>query len=276
MKIELTRIEHINTVEIRNYREKLLEWKQKAQEIYDEQRANDIWLASESLEVNVLFIKAFDNLKNGNFREAWGFLEGCEIKCVFIEKNSDKRHLTESRVLYIQESVKKFQSLYPYCVFVSPGFKVGYYTCSICGQKVRPRSRCGHKKGSLYNGELCLHEGHELDLMEVSIVSRPVQKYSVMHDDSTLDFSVLEHLMSFLEHAFEEWEYEKKTMSFPREKFESVLESDKCPCRSGLIFKECCSGKEEVSMPHIDFIFSKDIPPEKQEIKFPYGSPKDG
>lgn len=276
MKISLTSIEHIDSPEIKAYRERLVAGKERAQEIKDEQAANNIWRASESLDVNILFIKAFDNLKNGNYREAWNLLERCEVNCSFIERNSDEEFLSESRVLFIKKTVENFQSLYPYCVFASPGFTVGYYTCSICGHKIRPRSRCEHKKGMLYNGELCLHEGHDLDFREISIVSKPVQKYSVIHDDSTLDFSVLEHLISFLDHAFEEWRYEKKTMSFPRERFSSVRDSDKCPCKSGLEFKECCLEKEEIDIPHIDFLFSKEIPKEKQSIKFPYEGQPNG
>jgi hypothetical protein len=49
-----------------------------------------------------------------------------------------------------------------------------------------------------------------------------------------------------------------------------------CPCQSGLKFKECCFEKNEIAIPHIDFIFSKEISKEKQAVKFPYDEPKNG
>lgn len=108
MKISLTNVEHIDSPEIKAYRERLVAGKERAQEIKDEQAANNIWRASESLNVNILFIKAFDNLKSGNYREAWNLLERCEVNCSFIERNSDEKFLSESRIFLSRRPLKTF------------------------------------------------------------------------------------------------------------------------------------------------------------------------
>ncbi|AYM88419.1 MULTISPECIES: zinc chelation protein SecC [Pseudoalteromonas] len=270
MNLKLISYEETQLPEVKEYIGKVCKAKEIAIEQNNEKVANDLWREHEALEANFLFIGAFNELKKGNYRQAWVDFEKCEIKCKFLEENSDDDFLSRKRIKFISSQIPKWQALYPYCVFVSPGFTVGYYTCSICNHKIRPRSRCGHEKGKLYNGKLCLHVAHDMNFKEISIVSSPVQKYSVVHDDSTLDFSVLEHLLSFLENAYEDWNYEKKTKKFPRAKFNSVQADSGCPCKSGSVFRECCFNKSDIEIPHIDFIFYKEISEEKQNIKFPY------
>jgi hypothetical protein len=270
MKIKLTTINHTNQPQIQQYIELLKEKKRIASGSGDAETANNCWRELETLELNILFIKAFHNIKLKNYRQAWEELEQCEIKDVFIRENSSAEYMVTSRLDFINEKVSKWQSLYPYCIFCSPGFKIGYYACSICGHKIRPRSRCEHKKGKVYNGKLCLHEAHDLEILEISIVTKPVQKYSVMHDDSTLDFTLLDHLSSFLAHAFEDWDLNWTKMKFPIERFDSISKEDKCPCKSNKTFEACCMGKLEVEIPHIDFLLSKPLPIDAKTIIFPY------
>ena len=271
MKNDFSTIEDVDNEEFQTYLSNLKASKEEVSQLpNNEDNANAHWREIEALELNGSFIKAFEFLKSKEYRNAWNLLEQCEISCKFLIKNSALEFQEKKRVIYIKETIEKYQSLFPYCVFVSPGFKVGYYTCGICGHKVRPRSRCEHKKGRVYNGQLCLHEGHDLEPIEISIVTKPVQKYSVMHDDSTLDFSVLEHLLNMLDNAFEPWSYEKKTMNYPREKFSMFSSNDQCPCKSGSTFIDCCEQKSEIEIPHIDFCFAKELSKDKTETRFPY------
>ncbi|MGL5090216.1 MAG: hypothetical protein ACRC8B_04640 [Aeromonas sobria] len=270
MKIDLTTLENTTAPEIQQIVDAIKSEKKKAIESGDEVKANNLWRQLEALKLNVLYIKAFHNIKIKNYRDAWNQLEQCEIACSFIKRNSTIEDVHNYRIEFIENKITKWQSLYPYCVFASPGFKVGYYTCSICGHKVRPRSRCEHKKGKVYFGELCLHVAHEMEILEISIVSSPVQKYSVLHNDETLNFSLIEYLSEILEDAFEEWDINWTTMKFPSARFESVASGDKCPCKSDKMFEYCCMNKEEIEIPHVDFIFSKPLPSEKESIRFPY------
>ncbi|AXX59650.1 zinc chelation protein SecC [Vibrio vulnificus] len=271
MKNNLSTIEDIENPEYQAYLSALKASKDEVAKLPgNEDNVNAHWREIEALELNADFIRVFALLKAKEYRSAWDLLERCEIACKFLIKNSSSDFQQRKRVSFIEEMIEKYQSLFPYCVFVSPGFKVGYYTCGICGHKVRPRSRCEHQKGIVYNGKLCLHEGHDLEPIEISIVNKPVQKYSVMHNDSTLDFSVLEYLVSSLHNVFEPWDYEKKTMSFPREKFSMFSSNDLCPCKSGSIFSSCCEHKSEIEIPHIDFYFSRKSLHDENEIRFPY------
>lgn len=270
MVIELTTLEDTLNPESIKIIDGIKNEKIKAIERCDEVKANECWRILEAFKLNVLYIKAFHNIKNKKYRDAWNELEQCEINYGFLSKNSTEGFLINTRSEFIRDKVSKWQSLYPYCLFMSPGFKIGYHTCSICGHKVRPRSKCGHKKGKIYNGELCLHIAHDIEFLEVSIVSTPVQKYSVIHDDKTLDFTLLQYLSDVLENAFEDWDLSRTTKKFPRERFANVKDDDACPCKSGKKFQLCCKEKKEIEIPHIDFILSKHLPPDKEEIKFPY------
>lgn len=270
MKINLINLDDTKKTKINQIIDDLKAEKEKAAKNGDEVKANNCWRELETLELNILFIQAFHNIKSQKYREAWNELEQCEIKHSFIRNNSSEEYLCNSRLKFIKNKIAKWQSLYPYCLFCSPGFKVGYYSCSICEHKVRPRSRCEHKKGNIYNGELCVHVAHDIEGFEISIVTKPVQKYSVMHDDSTLDFTLLERLSTFLVNAFEDWDLNWTTMKFPIERFNSVYKGDKCPCKSENDFEVCCMGKKEIEIPHVDFIFSKPLPSDAEAITFPY------
>lgn len=270
MKVELLTPQDCEKPVIKKVIEELNRVRDEAAMSGDEEKANGCWRELEATELNILYIGAFHKIKNKEYRDAWCDLEKCEIKYSSLEENSSEEFLINSRSKFIFDKVKKLQSLYPYSVFASPGFTVGFYTCSICDHKIRPRSRCEHKKGKVYNGELCLHVGHDMKFTEISLVTNPVQKYSVVHNDETLDFSLLTYLLDILDNAFEEWDLHWTTMKFAINRFSNVKPDSKCPCKSDNIFEECCIGKDEVEIPHIDFIFSKPIPEEKEEIAFPY------
>lgn len=270
MKINLVTLDDARKPLVNELLEKLLEAKKEAVVKGNEELANNCWREAEALKLNVLYIEAFAKLKGNKYRDAWNDLERCEIDSSCIEENSSEEYFASSRARFIKDKVEKMQSLYPYCVFASPGFTVGYYTCSICAHKIRPRSRCGHIKGKIYNGELCVHEAHDLEFREISLVTNPVQKYSVVHNDETLDFSLIDYLCDLLDNAFEEWDINWTKRSFPIDRFSNVEPSANCPCKSNKPFKECCINKDEVIIPHVDFVFSKNIPENKAEIRFPY------
>lgn len=255
---------------IKAYLSELAEQKNNAVLDGDEEAANSCWRAMEAIELNVAYINAFQNLKDKKFRESWCELEQCEIRASFISNNSSEDFLLHSRVSFIIEVVKKLQSLYPYCVFASPEFTVGYQTCSICGHKVRPRNRCAHVKGKLYCGQLCVYQQHDISLKSISLVSNPVQKYSVVHDDETLNFSALNYLMSIVDNPFELWDTEWTTKAYPAAQFSSCAPDQKCPCDSGSSFSDCCLGKAEIEVPHVNFVFNRPVPEEIPDNIFPY------
>ncbi|MEK0160826.1 hypothetical protein WLQ65_17040 [Pseudoalteromonas piscicida] len=270
MKIKLMSLEDCQKPIIKRVIEELTKELNKAAKSGDTEKANGCWRELEATRLSIKYIGAFDKIKNKEYRDAWCDLEECEIKFGCLEKNSTKEFLLSSRALFIIDKVSKLQSLYPYRLFASPGFIVGYHTCNMCGHKVRPRSRCEHTKGKVYNGELCIHIAHDIEFFELSLVTNPVQKYSVIHNDEPSGFSLLNCLMNVLENAFEEWDLTWTTKRFPIERFSNVLAEDKCPCKSNKVFEKCCMKNNEIEIPHVDFYFPKSKKKDQIEGFFPY------
>jgi len=249
---------------------KLEEEKKGASIGNNEDLANECWRHMAAIKLNLLFSEIFTKLKNQDYLAAWTELEQCEIVAKDLISNCESAFLRKMRIIYIQTSVKRWQSLFPYRAFFSPGFICGYYTCGICDHKIRPRSRCGHKKGYLYSGEICFHVAHEMEMLEISIVTNPVQKYSVVTGDFEYDYSLIDYVCARLESPYVEWTTDWKTKTYPRNKFSKVSVSDSCPCKSGDKFIDCCSAKAYVSIPHVEITFNAAIPKELETTVFPY------
>jgi hypothetical protein len=231
--------------------------------------ANEAWRIKAALEVKRNYISTFSLLKAGKHYDAWCSLERCEITLSLIIENSDFDFQKKARTHFYDQYIRNWQSLFPYKIFLSPGFIVGYYTCSICNTKIRPRSRCIHKKKKLYGGEICFYEGHELDILEISIVTNPVQKYSVALVD--YDYTVIDYVIERLDHPFDGWQPIKTTKSYPRSMFNAVSAEENCPCKKGdNKFGECCSKMQLIEIPHIEIVFAKQLSQEQSCEVFPY------
>ena len=98
MKIELITIGDTENRELKKVIEYLEAEKKSAIANGDEDKANNCWLHLESLDLNILFIRAFNNIKLKNYRQAWYELEQCEIKESYIRENSYKDHIVASRL----------------------------------------------------------------------------------------------------------------------------------------------------------------------------------
>lgn len=241
-------------------------------EIYDtEGAANAAWAIKSALELKVFYLKFFKLLKNRDHYNAWFMLERTEITLKFLRENITEALFDEFRLAFYAHYIPNWQSLFPYTVFFSPGMSVGYYTCSICGAVQKPRSRCSHKKGKVHNGKLCLHEGHDFNFLEVSLVSNPVQKYSVLMMD--YDYTIINYLSNNLESPYDGWQKYEGTRTYDRKLFTNISDSDPCPCKkNGLQFGLCCSNKDNITIPHINILLEKEISPENKVDYFPYGS----
>ncbi|EGQ8797784.1 hypothetical protein V6961_003215 [Vibrio parahaemolyticus] len=229
------------------------------------EQANELWRELTALQVNANYINCFEFLKNKKYRDAWVCFERIEIAIKDLETNCTTQFLRAMRIDFIREYVEKFQSIYPYCVFASPETRVKTIECSICGHVIKPRSRCEHKKGHLYDGKICYHIISDFDFIGMSLVEKPVQKYSVVHDDSKLNFAQIDYLMQLLDSPFEPWQVSQTRKSYPRNMFNNVASNSECPCTSGALFKDCCEKKDQISIPHIAFSVKKapkEVPPD--------------
>lgn len=228
----------------------------------DQVEASKIWQAETIAAIQRTFIAAFAELKGGNFYLAWCHLEQCEIL-----QNNLRRHFSVAdadlhRLNFIGRMIERWQDLYPYRVFFSPEFLKKKILCSICKKVITPRSHCGHDKGLLYDGEQCYHIVDEFDLLSISIVKDPVQRYSVAFASSEdggsrddYNYSNLKFVVDRVESPFHGWISSRTTRTLPASAVSHFLSTTICPCNSGKDFGSCCSGLPEITVPHLDIEF---------------------
>lgn len=245
---------------------KLSELKTDAISRNDQDEASRVWCIEKIAEVQRAFIEAFSKLKNGEFYNAWCQFERCEIEL----KNLQRHHTTSTedphRLNYIYRMISRWQSIYPYRIFFSPEFLKKKILCSICGCAVTPRSQCEHEKGNLYNGESCHHIIAEVEILGISVVKNPVQRYSVAfisdedgkrHDHYNYD--ELKFVTDRVSSPFHEWKPEQTTRIIHSSDVSHLDPDSPCPCTSGEKFSQCCSGRTEITIPHLMIEFS--VPP---------------
>lgn len=253
-----------------SYKNKLEGYLSSCQKKNKENTTNFLWRLVTLYNIKINFIKNFEHLKNGNFYESWCILETIEISVQNLINNSSKEFIDKYQVNFYKHYTQQWQSLFPYNIFFSMGFIASKFTCSICGHELRPRSLCNHRKGKIYDGELCFHICNQMDdILEVSIVDNPMQKCCIPMID--YDYSLVQYAVDRLYSPFDGWSYYKTKIKVERSKFHSVPPEDLCPCReNNKRFEECCFFKSQIEIPHIDFYFEKPFDESLPKFAFPY------
>jgi len=243
--------------------------KQKAIARADQDEAKALWCLEQSLKVQELYIEAFKKMKNGQFYRAWCDFEQAEMTLHFLEKHNltDWSHF---HLNFIQEYIEKWQSLFPYKIFMSPEILELEKVCTICRQVISIRKPCGHRVGEIYNGEMCCREVTKMEVPSISFVKNPAQKYSVgflpdpktgkIHDH--YNYEVVKYAVSALNSPFDRWDVTKTKRRQPHSRFRSVGRNNPCPCESGKKYKNCCLKQDGVLRPHLEFYFNVTLPPD--------------
>jgi|Wag4MinimDraft_11_1082651.scaffolds.fasta_scaffold02337_2 hypothetical protein len=278
IKIILKKVENreITEEEISEVKESLKDIKRKKVKNNNQEKAKEIWILEQILKIQNLYIEAYKKMKEKDFYGAWCYLEKIEIAL-----NSLKPHFTIDNIYklkFIEEQTEKFQSIYPYKLFISPEIIKKKEICNICGKEISIRNPCGHEVGKIYNGELCIRIVKEAVALGVSFVESPVQKYSVpfLTDEETgekidhYDYSLLEYLIKRLNSPFSNWDVHWTKKRHPHSNFKDVGRNDECPCGSGKKYKKCCLDESGVLKPHCEFIFSEPIDEKLQNIEYNY------
>lgn len=244
----------------------LLMLKARAVARKDEQEANQLWCVQTIVEIQRRFAAAFAKLKSCDFYTAWCEFERCEIAISSLSEHFNTDESDAHQLLYIQRMVGRWQSLYPYKLFASPELLKKRIACSVCGHRVTPRASCGHKKGNLYNGEMCHHIVEEVEIVSISLVEQPVQRYSVLFlgsKDGTqydhYDYGNVKFVADRVASPFHEWTSERATRLVAAKEVAHLPIDHPCPCLSGKHFGDCCIGKQEFEVPHLQVTFS--VPP---------------
>lgn len=167
------------------------------------------------------------------------------------------------RIAYMEAMVERWQSLYPYAVFLSPEILKKKVLCSICDAVVKPRSSCVHRKGEIYDGEMCNHMVVELEFLGLSIVDNPVQRYSVAFttdaEGNKVDqfkYEYLRFVVDRFSSPWHPWTSQMTTREVPAGELLNFPTDADCPCGSGSAFASCCTGKASVLVPHRQLTFS--------------------
>jgi hypothetical protein len=230
----------------------------------DEAVAKRFWAYEQVAKLHMHWAKLFCLLKDERFYDAWRSLEKCELIIRFLAPHLAVIGGDRFGVTWIQKAIERFQSLYPYALFFSPAIVELEKICSICRARISARVRCDHEVGEIYGGEMCSRIVTKGEVLEISLVEQPVQKYSVpfLTDEKTgksrdhYDYAVIKYAVSALPDRFTSWQVKRTTKRYPIARFSECNLQSRCPCGSGKTFQECCSGKAEIEMPHLQFVFA--------------------
>lgn len=230
--------------------------------------AKILWCLEQALIAQNLYLRAFLAMKGGHFYEAWCDLENAEISLGFLEPHESKNWVM-FRLDFIQAYITKWQTLFPYKIFISPELLELEKVCTICRRPVSIRQPCGHRIGEIYNGEMCGREVTKLEALGFSFVEKPVQKYSVPFISDPVtgkqrdhhNYDVVKYAISALRSPFDGWDVERTKRRQPHSRFRHVGRNEPCPCESGKQYKNCCLQEVGVLRPHFEFHFRVPPPP---------------
>lgn len=243
----------------------------------DQETAKLIWCYAQILTVQNNYLSAFHKIKEVRYYDAWCLLERVEIELASLTRHFQSAPMTdEYKIRFIEKHAKNFQSLFPYSLFLSPAFLHLEKVCSTCGKPISIRNPCGHKVGEIYDGEMCHRIITKSDVLETSLVTTPVQKYSVpfMVDPETgqqrdhYDYTLVKYVRDGLRDPFDSWDLLWTKKRHPHSHFKHVGRNEACPCESGKKYKECCLRQPGVLRPHAQILFS--VPPPDSLLKIQY------
>ena len=249
VKLCLSGNEELTDVRILNYIEDKL---QKSININDEDEANKYWYWKSTLLVKQNYFKVFELFKDNKFEEAWNLLENIE-KHITIMLDNVEDCAYDFGVKYIQEKVNYIQKLFPYSLFFSREMVVLESHCSICEQKNSIRKSCHHIPGKLYMGKICQRIITKADLLGVSIVSNPKDKYAIAHiNKKEYNYELLKYFLTNINDPYDDFVVEESYVL--KVEYQGIDDNSICPCGSKIAYKDCCKGTSSERIVHKNII----------------------
>lgn len=240
----------------------------------DQAEAKYLWCLERALAIQQSYVSAFDKLKAGDYYAAWCDLETAEIACLHLNPHLPIDE-NEYALKFIRDHVSRYQVLYPYRVFLSPEMVYLEKECSVCGCRVSIRNPCGHKVGEVYNGEMCARMITKLDLIGMSMVTNPSQRYSVvfLNDSESgertdqYDYSLVAYVVEGLRSPFHGWDFAWTQRYRSHAEYSEISGEDQCPCNSGKRYSDCCLTAPGVRRPHCEITFDVSPPEHLPEFR---------
>jgi hypothetical protein len=245
----------------------LAQAKAAALEVDDQALAGAVWCLETVLDAQDHYLNAWSAVQGDRYYSAWCSLERAELSLHWLARHFDDP-TNEYAIAYLREHIPRWQALYPYKHFLSPGFTKRAIHCGICDNRITPRSACEHRLGDLYDGEMCTRDVKDMRLLEVSIVTRPVQKYSVVWlEELKYNYAAVHYVASGLGAPWNRWGCRLTSKRRLDPQFAQALRNEPCPCGSGKKFKKCHVDRAYYHAPHYDIKFhdgvAGDIPPDQ-------------
>lgn len=223
------------------------------QEKKDEYNAKVAWCLEQVAKVKLHFESMFNLIQNREYSSSWEEICRAEIEICFLARHIDINN-NDYGLKFIFEQIPKYQSLYPYHWFTSREAIVKTKICSICGQKYGIRNHCNHKKGEIYNGEMCCHQVKDMDVLGFSFVKNPKDKYTVLFSkDMRYNYRMLELLFENLNSPFEK--FDVIVSEEIKSEYKKLGRNELCICGSGKKFKHCCLKSGNHKFEHKKIIF---------------------
>lgn len=220
----------------------------------DEHSAKATWIYETILQIHDDYFSALRNIYKKNYYEGWCKLERVEVEFSFLERHfniNDKYLLTE-----IKRSILQLQCLYPYKIFTSMELLEKRIECTICQEKISPRSKCPHVVGEIYSGEICLRRVTEMELLGIAIVENPHHKYTVLFIQNDkgerIDYryELLDYWNTLKIRPFQYWNLVLEYKRVHASEFGEINPDSECPCDSGNTYSQCCSLEEGILSKH--------------------------
>ena len=235
----------------------------------EELRAKAVWCLETISKAQDYFISAFDQLRSDKFYEGWCTLERCEVSLRDLRQHYNSIH-DSFGIDHMESHVLRIQDLFPYVNFVSPAYLVLEAECSVCTARMTLRGGCEHRIGEIYSGRACHRIVTKAELLEMSLVTNPVQKYSVMFAEG-FNYGAVHYVMSGLKSPWSRWSHDRSRIKTDRELYPYTGRNDPCPCGSEKKYKRCCIGKKRMKE-HVQVHFEEapdsDLPGYLDEVEY--------
>jgi hypothetical protein len=229
--------------------------------VNNQEKAKQIWVYQAIIEVHKHHKNAYNLLIEKSYYQAWCQLERIEIAIAGLKKHFafDKKQYF---LWHIEKSTKNLQVIFPYRLFASSELLKKRKECSVCKKEISIRNPCGHIIGEIYDGEMCHRNVTEAEVLGISLVQNPGNKYSVMFlkDEKTdeqvdqYNYDTIDYLFEHINSPYELWDLEVSQREIKKSDFRNIGRNDKCTCNSGKKFKKCCGEKIGDKYPHYGFI----------------------
>jgi hypothetical protein len=247
-----------------NFLEELQLLKEDYVKLGDQEQAKNMWIFQTIVEIHRSYRTAFKLLQNRSYYDGW-----CDLEKIEIIISSLKHHFAYNRIKFhlwhIEKSVANLQAIFPYRIFASSELLKKEKKCGICDKIVSIRNPCGHIVGEIYDGEMCCQIVTSCEVLSISLVEVPNNKYAVsfLKDKESgeqidhYNYKALDYLFNLIDSPYEPWDLKVSERIITQNHYGTVERNEICPCGSGMKFKKCCRKNIGNKYTHFEFIVSK-------------------